>query len=115
MAAQPVSDIVQSYLRVLRQEGMPVDFAVLFGSQARGEATEWSDIDLLVVSPLFDGVKTRDDIDLLWTATSRADVRIEPVPVGTRQWLEDETTPLIEEARRDGQIIRLAESDNLAA
>ena len=31
---------------------------VLFGSQARGDATEWSDVDLLVVMP--DGIDRRE-------------------------------------------------------
>jgi predicted nucleotidyltransferase len=32
---------------------------ILFGSRAHGKATRWSDFDLLIVSPKFDGVKFR--------------------------------------------------------
>ena len=102
-----IVEAVQKYMRVLRREGIPVDFAVLYGSYARGEAHEWSDIDVMVVSPLFDQEKRREDIDHLWYATLQADVRIEPVGVGVHQWETDDAIPLIEIVRREGEIIRL--------
>lgn len=105
MADQSIVDAVQNYIRVLRDDGIPVDFAVLYGSYARGEATEWSDIDLMIISPLFDRPRLHEDTDRLWYATLRADVRIEPVGVGTKQWETDDGIPLIEIARREGQII----------
>ncbi|MEO5354352.1 MAG: nucleotidyltransferase domain-containing protein [Magnetococcus sp. XQGC-1] len=105
MVDQTVLESVRQYMSVLDQEGIPVAFTVLYGSFARGEEHEWSDIDLMVVSPLFDQEKHREDIDHLWHATLKADVRIEPVGVGLRQWQEDEALPLIEIARREGQII----------
>ncbi|MBF0108907.1 MAG: nucleotidyltransferase domain-containing protein [Magnetococcales bacterium] len=105
MVAQPVVEAVQNYIKALQLAGIAVDFAVLYGSHARGEATEWSDIDVMVVSPLFDQEKRRDDINRLWYATLESDTRIEPVGVGTRQWELDDGIPLIEIARREGQII----------
>ncbi|MBF0155401.1 MAG: nucleotidyltransferase domain-containing protein [Magnetococcales bacterium] len=105
MADQSVLEAVRHYMGVLDQEGIPVAFGVLYGSFARGEEHEWSDIDFMVVSPLFDKEKRREDIDHLWLATLKADVRIEPVGVGLQQWETDDGIPLIEIARREGQII----------
>lgn len=107
MAAQSIVEIVKNYMKILCEDGIPVDFAVLYGSHSRGEATEWSDIDVMLVSPRFEPPKNREDIDRIWHATLRADVRIEPVGIGSKQWEEDERIPLIEIARREGQIIRL--------
>lgn len=107
MAAQSVIETIQNYLAVVRQQGIPVDFAVLYGSWVRGEETEWSDIDVMVVSPLFDPPRRSEDVDRIWIATLDADVRIEPVAIGSRQWLEDDTAGIIEIARREGQIIYL--------
>lgn len=107
MATQSVVEAIKNYIKVLRQDGIPVDFAVLYGSYARNEATEWSDIDVVVVSPLFDPPKRREDINRIWHATLNSDVRIEPVGVGTRQWEENESIPIIDIARREGEIIRL--------
>lgn len=42
---------VRSFFRRLADQGFAVSFGVVFGSQATGDADEWSDIDLLVVSP----------------------------------------------------------------
>jgi predicted nucleotidyltransferase len=38
------------------QEGIRVEAIVLYGSYAHGRAHEWSDIDLAVISPDFEGV-----------------------------------------------------------
>ena len=82
-------------------------FGVIFGSQARGNATKWSDIDLLVVSPEFDMSRDRKKIDGLWHITARTDSRIEPIACGEKQWMEDDSSAIIEIARREGEIVRL--------
>jgi len=101
--------IVRKYLSNLQQQDIPVSFCVVFGSQARGEANPMSDIDLLVVSPRFDGDRERADINLLWRVAARTDSRIEPIPVGRLQFANDDSSAIIEIARREGQIIPLAE------
>ena len=102
MLAQEVVDNVQNYLRNLKDQGFPVSFAVVFGSQVKGNSHEWSDIDLLVVSPRFDEDLRRDDINRLWRVAARTDSRIEPVPCGARQWVDDTSRAVIEIARREG-------------
>jgi len=82
---------------------------VLFGSYATGKTHKWSDIDLLVISPRFDKKLKRTDIDLLWHVAADVDSRIEPIAVGERQFKEDNSSFIIEIARREGQIIPLAE------
>jgi len=97
-----IIDIVRQYLRNLAQEGILAHMGVLFGSYASGHPNEWSDIDLVVVSPAFDGTFSRDAIDSLWYVAARTDSRIEPIPCGEHQWAEDDVTPIIEVARREG-------------
>ncbi len=101
MADPEVIRTVRRYLSVLRQHGIPATGAILYGSHARGSAHPDSDIDVLVVSPAFDLDRWSRDEEL-WRLTLKADVRIEPVPVGQRQLLEDQTSPLLEIARREG-------------
>ena len=86
-----------------------VRFAVVFGSQTTGHPDRWSDIDLLVVSPKFDGQRDRRDIDLLWRLAAQTDSRIEPIPCGEIQWREDTSSAIVEIARREGQIVLLEE------
>ena len=104
--------VVRNYLQTLHDYGFEVRFGVVFGSRSQGKANDWSDIDLLVVSPRFDNPRDRRDVDLLWRLAARSDSRIEPIPCGERQWLEDNGSAIVEIARREGEPISLAaESD----
>lgn len=55
-ATARIEDTVKSYLLILEKKGIPTQKAYLFGSQARGTAGPYSDIDLIVVSPAFTGM-----------------------------------------------------------
>ena len=57
------------------------------------------------------GVTIRRDIDLLWRLAAKEDSRIEPIPCGERQWDEDVSSAIVEIARREGEMISLAEED----
>ncbi|NCO90923.1 MAG: nucleotidyltransferase domain-containing protein [Armatimonadetes bacterium] len=105
MAEGAVLRSVREYLNAVQQEGIPVQFGVLFGSHATGRADQWSDIDLLVVSPRYDTHRTRADLNLLWRLAARTDSRVEPVPVGRHQYEDDDSSAIIETARREGQIV----------
>ena len=107
MVNESVINGVRKYLRALQDQGFAVTFGVIFGSQLTGKADVWSDIDLLVVSPSFDDRRSRDDINLLWRIAARTDNRIEPVPCGERQWLEDDGSAIIEIARREGETVTI--------
>jgi predicted nucleotidyltransferase len=107
MVARSIVDTVRTYLHTVNDNGIPVSFGVIFGSQARGTADEQSDIDLLVVSPHFDGKKDRRETSLLWRLTITTDTRVEPVPVGEREWKEDNSRAVVEIARREGRIVEV--------
>jgi predicted nucleotidyltransferase len=109
MADKSIVKSIQNYLRAVEQKGIPVKYGVLFGSQAKGQQHEWSDIDLLVVSPRYDKKWTHKDWAKLWLIAANTDVRIEPIPVGEKQFQTDRGSMIIAIARREGQIISLAE------
>ena len=107
MVDPAVVTAVRGYLDVLRRDhSLEVRHAVVFGSYARGQADQWSDIDLVVVAPRFDGEISRADVSLLWRVAARTDSRIEPIPCGEQQW-SDGSSPIVEVARREGQVIAL--------
>ena len=105
MVEQKIIGSIQRYLQKLENKGIHVSFAVVFGSQTRGDSDEWSDIDLIVVSPQFDNKVHHQDVNLLWRVAARIDSRIEPIPCGERQWVEDSVSTIIEIARREGEKI----------
>jgi len=102
MADASVLEVVRRYLRNLAGQGIRARVGIIFGSYASGHPNQWSDIDLLVVSAVFDGAFSRDAVNCLWRVAARTDSRIEPVPCGERQWTDDFGTPLLEIARREG-------------
>ena len=61
----------------------------------------------MVVSSRFDGPRDRRDVDLLWRLAARIDSRIEPVPCGEKQWEEDDSSAIVEIARREGKRVDL--------
>ena len=109
MVDDAVVKTIQVYLKAVQRQGIPVKCGVVFGSYATGNSHQWSDIDLLVVSSQFDTERKRQDIDKLWHIAGDTDSRIEPFAVGERQYEEDDSSAIIEIARREGQIIPLVE------
>lgn len=109
MADKRIIKSIQNYLRAVEQKGIPVKYGVLFGSYAKGQEHEWSDIDLLVISPRYDKKWAHKDWAKLWVIAAHTDSRIEPIPVGEKQYKEDDSSLIIEVARREGQIIPLTE------
>jgi predicted nucleotidyltransferase len=102
MAEEAIIKSVKEYLNELLRLGIPVQYGILFGSYAQGKNRQWSDIDLLVISSHFDKDYNREDINLLWRTAARTDNRIEPIPVGLKRWEMDDTSTIIEIARREG-------------
>jgi predicted nucleotidyltransferase len=107
MVDPTIIESVRNYLKRVQKEGIVIRFGVVFGSQVTGQADHLSDIDLLVVSPRFDGSRDRRDIDLMWRLAARTDSRIEPIPCGERQWQDDVSSAVVEIARREGETITL--------
>jgi len=93
--------IIRKYLNNLILSGLPIRRAFLYGSYARNEATESSDIDVLLVSDAFD---TQDDMVLSkpWSPKLRFDYRIEPYVVGTKKFCDDDVSLILEMVRREG-------------
>jgi uncharacterized protein len=109
MVDEYITEVIARYVRAVESHGIPVAFSVLHGSYAKGRADKWSDIDLVVVSPAFDPKATWEQLRVLSRIGYEVDVRIEPVPCGERQWVEDDERIIIEVARREGQRIDQAE------
>ena len=107
MVDQSITTTTRDYLRALQRQGIAIRFGVIFGSWARGAAQRWSDIDLVVVSPQFDNMTSRQYVDLLWCQAARVDSRIEPIACGERQWEEDDSSVVLDIARREGERIVL--------
>jgi predicted nucleotidyltransferase len=104
MVDPSIINAVKRYLTELSAFGIHSEKAVLFGSFATGTFHAFSDIDLIVIAPEFDGNRQAQLIKNLWRATS-ADSRIEPIPCGKEEWENDRSRPILEIARNEGVIV----------
>ena len=69
--APNLTDIIRRYRAELLKDGIHCERILLFGSQARGTAHEWSDIDLIVVSPDWAPYNGRERLEILGMAAGR--------------------------------------------
>ena len=110
MAEKEIVDTLQRYFRALRNSGIDVAFGMLYGSHSRGTADSGSDIDVVVVAPVFDVRRDHEPVDRLWIVKSRIDHRIEPIPCGFKEWELDDSRAIIEIARRAGEKVEPADA-----
>ena len=96
-------EIVKGYLKELENNNININKAVLFGSAAKGTNDFWSDIDVLVVSEIFNGNKIEDK-DKIRKITVRYNSDISPLPFNPRDF--DTSNLFIKEILETGiQII----------
>jgi predicted nucleotidyltransferase len=105
MVEKTVIGAVVRYLAGLPAFGIHASRLVLFGSLARDDADEWSDIDLVVIAPELDGPHELTVVEKLWLATASADNRIESIPCGEREWETEHGRPILDIARKEGIVI----------
>ena len=100
MSKHSVKKIIRSYAAELLRHDFPFTQIFLYGSYATGRATAGSDIDVCVVSPVFNGKKWDAYERQLWQWRRPIDARIEPIglsPQDLSSW-----SPLAHEIRKYG-------------
>jgi len=66
--APEIRRIIFRYIKNLRKMGVPVEKVYLFGSQVRQNTTMESDVDIAVISPLFEKMSLWDKAGFLGKA-----------------------------------------------
>jgi len=85
--------------------GIRAEEAILFGSRAQGQAREGSDIDVLIVSSDFEGLNTRERLELLGVAAARLWQPIEATACTPDELVEVEPATLLEEILGTGRRV----------
>ncbi len=98
-----VTKFVNDYAAALR-EHIRLDRIVLFGSYARGEATDESDLDLIVVSPDF-GKNAFKDSSLLYRYMPRHIFGVDALPRTPEDLAAVEPGTFLAYALEEGKII----------
>ena len=103
MSTTEAKTIVKRYAEKLRSVGFPFTSMYLYGSYAKGQAREWSDIDVAVISPVL-GNMLGDEHFQVWRLRRDVDSRIEPYGM-TQQDVENNNDPMEHEIKNTGERI----------
>lgn len=90
----------KKFVQLVKNSGIPVTEAYLFGSYAKGVAKSYSDIDVGIVSSRF-GKNYWREMTRLRDLASKVDLRIEPIPFSEKD-IKDRYYTLASEARKYG-------------
>lgn len=101
--SQPLDQIIKRYRAVLKTAGISVERLILFGSRAKGQEREWSDIDLCVVSKQFGSDSFSEMVELKKLA-DKVEPMIEPHPFNPTD-LANRFDPLAAEILAHGQTV----------
>lgn len=101
MVDEQIIEIIKEYIVRLKEEGITVTKAILYGSHVSGNARPDSDIDLIIVSPQFENGNDKF-IGRLWKATKYSNYKIEPIAIGVTKFNVTENSPIISLAKKYG-------------
>jgi predicted nucleotidyltransferase len=98
--------IVRKSIKALKQEGIPVDRVILYGSYAKGKTRPDSDIDVAVISKNFGQDRVEEGMTL-FRISGKIDPRLEPIPISSESYQKDTWVPLIYEIKEKGIELEL--------
>ncbi len=90
---------IQKYITILNNNGFMISQAILFGSYAKGNYSEYSDIDLAIVSKRFEGIRFYDR-NLIRKFKFKVNPDIEPLPFSNENFTKDD--PFVQEILNTG-------------
>jgi len=103
MDKSTVLEVIERFRKALAGLGVQASMVVLYGSYARGNWREDSDIDLVVVSPDFEGRRYWQRIELLAKAVYEVWEPIEAVAMTPQEWEKGES--MIAQFAREGELV----------
>ncbi len=95
-----ISDFVQ-----LLERGIRVEAIVLYGSYAGGRPREWSDIDVAVISPDFEGVPLWRRQEIIAELTLDRDRRLAPIGYPSSEYHNPGRHSFLREIIRTGRMV----------
>lgn len=101
MVPKTIVKKLKRYREALKQNGIPVDKLLLYGSRARGDHHRDSDIDVCVISHKL-GKRIIQEGVLISTIAHEIDPLIEATLFSLKDWKSNRISPLLHEIRKHG-------------
>ncbi len=105
MVEQRIIEIAKSYINELKNNGIEITAAYLYGSHTTNQATVESDIDILLVSPQFENQDEESILAKIWFSKIRTENRIEPILINSNRFERDDYSPIIALVKEQGILI----------
>jgi len=103
MDKKAVLEIIKEFKNTLETTGVRVERIILFGSYANGIPHEWSDIDLVIISPDFVNKGLWERIKMISKAISIVFQPIEAIPMTPAEWEKGDS--MIVEFAKKGEVV----------
>ena len=103
-ATPQLTTVIRRFREELEKMGIDSKRVLLFGSQARGTASEGSDIDLFVISPDWARYSQRERLEILGIAAARLLEPIQARGVTPEEIATHQLTPLWEQILEEQAI-----------
>jgi predicted nucleotidyltransferase len=104
VATDSAIDAVKKYIEELQKHNIPIQGAFIFGSYAKGNPKEESDIDVALISAAFTGDRFEDRRKIV-PLRRKIDSRIEPMPYRPEDFQKGGV--LIDVIKKTGKEIRI--------
>jgi stress-induced morphogen len=99
-----LAEKIDDFVRRIRS-AVAVHAVILFGSYAKGNADDSSDVDVAVISPDFEGMSTWQRQDTIARATAGRGHRLAPVGFASSEYRSPDSTPFLREIIRTGRVV----------
>lgn len=103
MDKKAVLEIIKDFKNTLETTGVRVERIILFGSYANGVPHEWSDIDLVIISPDFVNKGLWERIKMVSKAISIVFQPIEAILMTPEEWERGDS--MIVEFAKKGEVV----------
>lgn len=110
VAATELEAVIGEFVRLL-EAAICVEAIVLFGSYATGREHEWSDIDVAVISPDFEGVPMWKRQEIIALASLDRDRRLAPIGYPSSEYHDPGRHSFLREIMRTGRVVYEAPSE----
>jgi stress-induced morphogen len=104
-AATDVDATISDLIARLERNGIRVEAAILYGSHASGNPHEWSDIDVAIVSPDFEGMPLWERQRIVSRATLGRHPDLAPIAYPCSEYRNPGPHSFLGEIIRTGRIV----------